>query len=120
MGTDPELLKLVLQGGSFALLAVCFIWLLVWGVPMLRDDRKHTMDTHVKTITALVDGFREEKREQRQHDADEGRKLAEVIRQQNEALKELTKGMILLIDRVQGCPHNTAHQSRRPPPGGID
>ncbi len=68
---DGDVIKLVIQGGSFALLAIMVVWLLWWGAPMMKEavEAKDKACTDAfKEIVAKFDAslVRQEERHERQ------------------------------------------------------
>ena len=99
MPSEVEYFKLILNGGSFALLVFLVLWTMLKGIPMLREDNRTTAKIHSDTISALVTEFRTERREQREFDRQEWVKRDNVIDRLAEAVNHLAV-------QVQGCPHH--------------
>lgn len=54
MPAETEVFKLVIQLGSFGLLAIAVIWMLYYGAPMIRDTVKSLGESHVKAMEAIA------------------------------------------------------------------
>lgn len=63
---DSETFKLILNGGSFGLLAIGVVWVLFWGAPMLKNTLEKITDAHLKAIDTVTEHCREETKEQRE------------------------------------------------------
>lgn len=115
---ESEFFKLVLQGGSFGLLVVLFLWAIGWGIPMLRDEirlsRSQSAEAVGKavrdcaaSVEKIVMEFRDERKEQRQYDREEWDKRDEVI-------EKLAKAVESMAYQIRGCPHHVDPPERRP------
>lgn len=52
---ESELLKVILQGGSFGLLAIAVVWMLYYGAPMIRETIKALGESHEAVVMRLTD-----------------------------------------------------------------
>lgn len=52
---ESETFKVILQGGSFGLLAIAVVWMLYYGAPMIRDTLKSLSASHESVETRLMD-----------------------------------------------------------------
>ncbi len=63
---DSEVIKVLIQLGSFGLLAIITVWLLWKGAPMLRDTLVKMEADHSTTIEKLTVDCRNERKEERE------------------------------------------------------
>lgn len=63
---DSELLKLVLQLGSFGLIALAVVWHLFRGAPMLKEALERSAANHQAVVEGVTAAFRQEMREWRE------------------------------------------------------
>lgn len=59
---DSEAFKLILQGGSFGLLAIGVVWLLFWFAPRLQGTLEKMTADHRATVEAVQAACKEETR----------------------------------------------------------
>lgn len=52
---ESEILKVILQGGSFGLLAIAVVWMLYYGAPMIRDTLKSLSLSHESVQNNLME-----------------------------------------------------------------
>lgn len=63
MMPDSEMLKVILQGGSFGLLAIFVIWVLFRGAPMLQTMLEKISTDHKATVAIITKDCSDSQRE---------------------------------------------------------
>ena len=88
---ESELFKMALQGGSFGLLVLGFIWAIGWGIPMIRDESRAARIAHTQTVADLLSEFREETRLQREFNRGEHERRDQAIQNLADAVSRLAR-----------------------------
>lgn len=52
---ESEIFKVIIQLGSFGLLAVAVVWMLYYGAPMIRDTVRDLGQSHEKSVNRIAD-----------------------------------------------------------------
>lgn len=54
---ESEIFKVIIQLGSFGLLAIAVVWMLYYGAPMIRDTVKGLAESHQATEKANIEKY---------------------------------------------------------------
>lgn len=89
---DAEMFKIILNGGSFGLLAIGVVWALFWGAPMLRDTLREISTQHTTAVTTMTTSCT--------HEAGEIRDwVSEEMKRRDDAILRLAQAVEKLADR---------------------
>lgn len=105
---DGEVVKLILQGGSFGLMAIIVVWMLFYGAPMLKAAVESKDKNHTDAFERITTKF--EAMQVRQDDRHE-----RELTKRDGQMERIVTSLDALTDRIENVERRTDEFPIPPP-----